>query len=274
MSKKKLIDKEIDSFYSKTAEATRLQVGLGPLEFERNKELILRYLPKKKSVVLDVGGGPGIYAEWLAEQKQEVYLIDPVEKHIEEATKRSNKSKNKFKCFLGESRSLDFPDGFADLIILHGPLYHLQKQSERLDCLKETKRVLKPGGIVLGFAINYTASTMVSLLQGVIQQKEFFHMCKQELENGMHQAPKNMPGILPKAFYHRQEELKEEFEKANFKYLDTIAVEGMIWLDKNYFESRADMTKKKRMMELLKMTEKDKNLLSFSPHIMIAAKKK
>jgi len=274
MSKKKLIDKEIDSFYSKTAEATRLQVGLGPLEFERNKELILRYLPKKKSVVLDVGGGPGIYAEWLAEQKQEVYLIDPVEKHIEEATKRSNKSKNKFKCFLGESRSLDFPDGFADLIILHGPLYHLQKQSERLDCLKETKRVLKPGGIVLGFAINYTASTMVSLLQGVIQQKEFFHMCKQELENGMHQAPKNMPGILPKAFYHRQEELKEEFEKVKFIFLDTIAVEGIIWLDKNYFESRSDEIKKKQMMELLTITETDKNLLSFSPHIMIAAKKK
>lgn len=273
MSKKKLIDKEIDTFYSATAEATRLEVGLGPLEFERNKELIQRYLPKKKSIVLDVGGGPGVYAEWLAELNHEVYLIDPVEKHIEEARKRSGKLKNKFNCMLAESRNLAVKDGFADVVILHGPLYHLQKRTDRLDCLKEAKRVLKPGGVVLGFAINYTASTLVALLQGVIQEKAFFQMCKQELESGIHEAPVNMPGILPKAFYHKQEQLREEFEEATFKCLDLVAVEGMIWLDKNYFESRSDVSKKKRMMELLGITESDKNLLSFSPHIMIAAKK-
>ena len=55
--------------------------------------------------------------------------------------------------------------------------------------------------------------------------------------------------------------------------LDLVAVEGMIWLDKNYFISRADAAKKKRMMELLSITECDQNLLSFSPHMMIAAKK-
>ena len=274
MRNKKLIDKEIDAFYSETSEVTRLEVGLGPLEFERNKELIQRFLPKKKNRILDVGGGPGVYAEWLSKLDNEVYLIDPVEKHIEEAKKRSGKMKNKFTALLGEARNLDFPDRFADVVILHGPLYHLQKRTERLDCLKETKRVLKPGGTVLGFAINYTASTMVALLQGVMHQNVFFQMCKKELLTGMHQAPGNMPGILPKAFYHRQEELKEEIEKAGFKYLDTFAVEGMIWLDKNYFDSRSDTTKKKRMMELLRSTECDKNLLSVSPHLMIAAKKK
>ena len=250
-----------------------MQVGLGPLEFERNKELIQRYLTKKKHIILDVGGGPGIYAEWLATLKQEVHLVDPVVKHIEEAKKRSGKSKNKFDSVLGEARQLDFPDAFADLVILHGPLYHLQKKSERLDCLKETKRVLKPGGVVLGFAINYTASTLVSLLQGVLPEDEFFRMCRKELENGIHEAPATMPGILPKAFYHKQEQLREEFEEATFKVLDIIAVEGMIWLDKNYFVSRADVGKKKRMMELLALTEGDQNLLAFSPHMMIAAKK-
>jgi ubiquinone/menaquinone biosynthesis C-methylase UbiE len=272
-SKKKLIDPEITAFYTEASEAHRLEMGLGPLEFERNKQLIQHYLPKKKSVVLDVGGGPGVYAEWLTEKKHEVYLIDPVEKHIQEATKRSNKLKNKFTPLLGEARNLNFPDRFADVVILHGPLYHLQKKSERLDCLKEAKRVLKPGGIVLGFAINYTASTMVAMIQGVLYQQPFFDMCTQELKNGIHQAPKHMPGILPKAFYHKQEELKEEFETVTFKYLDTHAVEGMVWLDKDYFKSRSDAAKNKKMMELLAMTETDKNLLSFSPHMMIAAKK-
>ncbi len=273
MSKLKLINKEIDKFYSETSEETRLQMGLGPLEFERNKELIGRYLPPKTSVIIDVGGGPGIYAEWLAKQEQEVHLIDPVAKHIEQAKKRAEKLKKKFKCLQGEARQLEFPDNFADLIILHGPLYHLQQKADRLDCLKEARRVLKPGGIVLGFAINYTASTLVSLLQGVIQHEEFFQMCKEELSTSIHKAPKNMPGVLPNAFYHKQEELIKEVEEANLEYLDICAVEGIIWLDKNYFESRSDTTKKQMMMELLAITERDKNLISFSPHMMITAKK-
>lgn len=61
-----LIDPSIDAFYSQSGEDTRLTIGLGPLEFERNKELILRYLPAGKCMVADIGGGAGHYAQWLA----------------------------------------------------------------------------------------------------------------------------------------------------------------------------------------------------------------
>src|ERR1700675_4093790 len=37
------------------------------LEFFRTKEIIARHLPKKPTVILDVGGGPGHYALWLSE---------------------------------------------------------------------------------------------------------------------------------------------------------------------------------------------------------------
>jgi hypothetical protein len=60
-----LISDEIDAFYSGASEETRLKLGLGPLEYERNQELIQRYLPKEICVIADVGGGPGIYAELL-----------------------------------------------------------------------------------------------------------------------------------------------------------------------------------------------------------------
>jgi hypothetical protein len=160
------------------------------------------------------------------------------------------------------------------VIILHGPLYHLQQRKERIDCIKEAKRVLKSGGIVLGFAINYTASTFVALSQGVIHNPVFFQMCMEELTTGIHNAPKSSPGMLPKAFYHRPEELRAEFEEINFEFIDICAVEGIVWLDKNYFESRSDETKKQLIMELLKVTEKDKNIISLSPHMMISMKKK
>lgn len=271
MKHRSLINKEVDVFYSDTAEETRLQIGLGPLEFERNKDLISRFIPKKSCVILDIGGGPGIYSEWLAKKGNTVYLVDPVLKHIQQAKKRAKKVN--FECIHGEARHLKFQDNFADIVILHGPLYHLQDRKERMECLNEARRVLKPGGIVLGFAINYTASTIASLTQGVIGNIEFFQMCREELTSGIHNAPKSMPGMLPYAYYHKQENLREEIEESNFKYLDIYAVEGFVWLDKNYFESQSNPSKQKILMEILKLTEKDRNLISFSPHMMIAAQK-
>ena len=272
MAASKLINPAVEDFYLSTSEEGRLQLGLGPLEFERNKELISVYLPKK-GVVIDVGGGPGIYSEWLAGMGHEVYLIDPVGKHIKQANKRSSKAKRPFKSLLGEAQKLELEDNIASVVILHGPLYHLQSKADRIRAIAEARRVLKPGGIALGFAINHSASTIAALLNGFIHAPEVFEMCKAELTSGIHTPPKNMPGVLPPAYFHRPNELKAEFEEAGLTYLDTYAVEGVIWMDKNYFETRSDPKKKERIMELMKITEKDKALLSLSPHMMIAGKK-
>lgn len=272
MAASKLINPDIDDFYSNTSEEGRLQLGLGPLEFERNKELISRYLPKK-GIVIDVGGGPGIYSEWLAALGHEVILIDPVEKHIRQANKRSAKTKKPFKSLLGEAQKLELADNIADVVILHGPLYHLQSKADRIRSITEAKRVLKPNGVALGFAINHTASTIAALLNGFIHAPEIFDMCMAELKNGIHTPPKNMPGVLPSAYFHRPDELKAEFEESGLTYLDTYAVEGLIWMDKNYFETRSEPKKKERIMQLMKVTESDPSLLSLSPHMMIAGRK-
>ncbi|MBS1504273.1 MAG: SAM-dependent methyltransferase, partial [Bacteroidetes bacterium] len=144
---------------------------------------------------------------------------------------------------------------------------------ERLKTLEEARRVLKPGGILLGFAINHSASAIAALLNGFIHTPEIYEMCRQELATGVHHPPKNMPGVLPSAYFHRPQQLKEELEEAGLTYVNTYAVEGMIWLDKNYFESRSDEKKKTAIMELLRLTESDPELLTVSPHMMIAGRK-
>lgn len=268
-----LISPEIAEFYANTSEEGRLQLGLGPLEFERNKELIGRFLPKKSGLVVDVGGGPGVYSEWLAGKGYQVILVDPVQKHINQAGKRSAKAKKPFKSLLGAACHLDLADGLADVVILHGPLYHLQSKADRIQAISEAKRILKPKGIALGFAINHSASTIAALLNGFIHSPGIFEMCRAELSSGIHMPPKNMPGVLPPAYFHRPEELKAEFQEAGLTYLDTFAVEGLIWMDKNYFETRSESAKKEKVMQLMQITENDPALLSLSPHMMIAASK-
>jgi SAM-dependent methyltransferase len=270
---KPLIDKEIDDFYSETSENDRLKYGLGPLEFERNKELIGRFLPSKGGAIADVGGGPGIYSEWLAGMGFNVILVDPVQKHIVQAEKRASKGKNKFRCILGEAGRLELEDNSIDLLICHGPLYHLQAIEDRAKALIEAKRVLKPGGVFLGFAINYTASTIVGLLQGVIHEPAILSMSKEELTSGDHNAPTSMPGVLPKAYYHKPENLVLELKNSGLNVIDVFAVEGIVWLEKNYFDAMGNPRKKENLFEILKITENDPNLIAVSPHMMIAARK-
>ncbi|GAB2693225.1 hypothetical protein GCM10027037_15830 [Mucilaginibacter koreensis] len=267
------IHQDIAQFYSQTSEEARLQLGLGPLEFERNKDLISRYLPTGSGIVLDVGGGPGIYAEWLAKQGHQVHLIDPVLKHVQQAEKRAAKLKSRYQSSVGEARKLNFKNDYADMVILHGPLYHLQHKTDRIAALAEALRVLKPGGIVLGFAIGRAASTLPGLLNGMMHVPGFLEMCKTELTTGEHHAPATLPGILPQAYYHYPQELMNEVSVAGLQFEQIYAVEGMIWLDSKYFETRADAAKKQAMMELLKATESNTELMVFSPHMMVAARK-
>ena len=273
MNSKQLISRNIEVFYNKASEETRLDKGMGIFEFERIKTLIEKYIPSSSSKIMDIGGGTGKYSEWLAKKGHQVHLIEPVSKHIRIAQTRSNKLKNKFSVHLGESRKLEFPNNYADLIILHGPLYHLQTKEDRDLTISEAKRVLKNDGIILGFAINYTASTLVGLLNGLIHKKTFFAMCKEELTTGIHNQPDDFPWLLAEAYYHKPEQLKNEFINQELIYLNTYAVEGIAWLDKDYFSNMMNESKRSTLNELIKITENDNSLLSFSPHMMIAVKK-
>ena len=273
MKSKQLIDRNIEVFYNKASEETRLDKGMGIFEFERIKSLIEKHIHSSTSKIIDIGGGTGKYSEWLANKGHQVHLVEPVSKHIKIAQDRAGKLKNKFSVHLGESKSLDFHNDFADLIILHGPLYHLQKEEDRELTIKEAKRVLKNDGIILGFAINYTASTLAGLLNGLIHKKTFFQMCKEELTTGIHNPPDDFPWLLAEAYYHKPEQLKDEFMRQELTYINTYAVEGMAWLDKDYFANMLNDEKKKTLLALIQVTENDSYLLPFSPHMMIAVKK-
>src|SRR6478672_11860169 len=76
---------EIESYYAEGREADRLSHGYGRLEQERTQELAQRFLPAPPAVVLDVGGGAGVYALWLAGLGYTVHLVDAIALHLEQA---------------------------------------------------------------------------------------------------------------------------------------------------------------------------------------------
>src|SRR3954469_21142097 len=82
------ITPEIIEYYTdRYDEAGRLTSSAdGVLEMVRTRELLRRHLPPAPATVLDVGGGTGAHARWLVEEGHSVHLVDPVQRHLDQAT--------------------------------------------------------------------------------------------------------------------------------------------------------------------------------------------
>lgn len=80
-------DEPILGHYGTGYEQDRLNQGTSRIEFARTKELLQRFLPPPPADVLDVGGGPGTYASWLAGLGYRVHLVDVVPLHVEQAAR-------------------------------------------------------------------------------------------------------------------------------------------------------------------------------------------
>ena len=178
------------SYYGRYNGEGRLGRGSGTLEFARMQELIGRFLAPPPQVVLDVGGGPGRYAYWLATNGYEVHLVDPVPRHVEQARAASAAQPEHplAGAAVGDARSLPHGAGSADVVLLMGPLYHLPAREQRLAALREAHRVLKPGGILVAKAINRLASLLDGITRGFIDDPEFVDIIRRDLQEGQHRA--------------------------------------------------------------------------------------
>src|SRR5262249_29048034 len=131
---------EIEAYYARGEEQDRLAAGpVAILEFERTKEIILRSLPPAPAVVADIGGGPGRYAQWLAESGYQVEHRDLMPLHVEQV--RVALGENALvRTMLGDAVDLDLPDSAVDAVLLLGPIYHLRNRADRIKALREAAR--------------------------------------------------------------------------------------------------------------------------------------
>lgn len=269
------IGEEIIHYYLRGKEATRLTSGIGPLEHARTKTLISRYVPMSPQVIVDVGGGPGVYACWLAKEGHEVHLIDTVPLHVEQARQASAAQPDAplASCRIGDARGIQLPSSFANVILLYGPLYHLLERNERLEALMECRRVLRKGGLLMAAGISRFASLHVGLVRWWIDDVDFQTMVKNELANGKHIPPESWPTLFTTAYFHHPDELTSEIKEAGFEHLATVTVEGAGWLVPALEERWQDERQREALLTAVRWTESEHTVLGISPHIMAVARK-
>ncbi|HYF30835.1 MAG TPA: class I SAM-dependent methyltransferase [Chitinophagaceae bacterium] len=265
----------IQEHYNSIDEKDRLTGGTGLLEGERSRIIIARHLGGSTLDILDAGGAAGIYSFWLASLGHRVTLFDLVPRHIETARLVNQQSQHKLAGIVqGDARDLSsFADASYDMVLMMGPLYHLTEQPDRLQALREARRVLRPGGTVIAAGIQRYASLYDGLARGLIDDPYFASILQQDLQNGQHRNPRNTLYYFTTAFFQLPAEMRDEMAHAGFAVTETLAVEGPGWLAANFDERWNDEAKRKQLLELIALVEHDENLLNITQHYLVIAKK-
>ncbi len=252
--------------YEAFREEDRLTAGMGQLELLRTQEIVHRYLQSPPARILDVGGGTGIHARWLAEEGFDVHVVDLSSRHVEKV--RDDLSSTGVTAEVGDATSLEHPDGSFDVVLLLGPLYHLTEREARLQALREARRVVRPGGLVFVAGINRFASLFDGLARGFIFDPEFRDIVDRDVETGQHRNPNNRTHWFTTAYFHEPAELRDEIEDSGLEVLDLVGVEGLAaWLDQLAGQWGTDQGRD-TILFAARAIESEPSLIGLSAHLL------
>jgi SAM-dependent methyltransferase len=259
----------VAAHYALGRERDRLTGGRGVLEFERTREVVLRRLPATPATVADVGGGPGRYALWLAGLGYRVEHRDLLPLHVDQL-RADAASHHLIHTAVGDARQLDLGDGAADAILLLGPLYHLRQRRDRLQALREARRVVRPGGPVFVAAISRWAPRLDGVLRlRLYESRSEVRELVTEVERTGWMSPLGSDSFS--AYCHRPGQLRAELGAAGLEVADLVSVEGMAFAPSDLDERMADPVARTVVLEAARALERVPELLGVGPHLLATA---
>lgn len=282
----KTIDKSVLAGYNAGIEKNRLRTGIGLIEFERTKEILLEELPKPPAVIYDIGGGYGEYSWWLASIGYEVHLFDLSETNIEMSKDLFSEYPNaKLKeAMVCDARSIPRENNSADAILFMGPLYSITEYNERILALKEAYRLLKTNGIIFSAALTPYSVLLHCITvyhkegkkkKNALDDPNIMAMIERELNDGCHINPdRKILNGLGTSHLHTAKALKNELENGGFADTTVHGVMGGAWLAPNLEELLENEETKKSLMATVRLIDTHEEVIGLSGHLLAVSVKK
>jgi SAM-dependent methyltransferase len=226
-------------------------------------EVIGRTLPATPAVIGDIGGGPGRYTDWLVEQGYRVVHRDLVAHHVDQVRGRHGDAVD---AAVGDARSLDLDDGSLDAVLLLGPLYHLEERDDRLRALSDARRVLRSGGPVYVAGISRWAARLHGMLVERVHIKyPVIADMVDEMERTGQMRPIHETSF--NGFAHTPQQLRDELVAAGFAVESMVSLEGISFALGDLDERLADVDERRLLLDTLRATEENPDLLGVGPYL-------
>lgn len=243
----------------------RLERAEGVIEFAVNTHFLRAHLPPSGRV-LDLGGGPGRYAGWLAERGYRVTLADLSPNLLELARERLN-SELIEEIVEADARDLTrWSDNSFDAALVFGPLYHLPDADDRERVVRETLRITRPGGTVA-----FAFMPLYSLIRRTAAKADERH----HLNNAKFVDDLLMRGAffndVPGRFSHgwgvRADRVTPWMKSLGIKPLVLASSESvLVGIEEAFVESSAEV--QARLMQLIIEAATDVTILGLANHLL------
>jgi SAM-dependent methyltransferase len=220
-------------------------------------------------VIADIGGGPGRYTDWLVEAGYKVIHRDLVAHHVDQVRARHG---GQVDTAVGDARSLDLADESTDALLLLGPLYHLDDQTDRLGALGEARRVVRTGGLVHVAAISRWAPRLHGMLVDRVHVK---YPVITEMIDEMERTGR-MPPLHESSFTgyaHTPEELRDEVRRSGLVPESLVAIEGVAFALSDLDERMDDPHERTLLLDVLRAVESVPDLVGLGPHLLAIGRK-
>ena len=217
---------QIQNYYDREAQNEWERFDRHPTEFAVTQRAMRDTLPPAPARILDIGGGPGRYAIWLAQQGHAVTLLDLSGNHLALAARKGSEAGITFEALM-QGNALDlsaFPDERFDAVLLMGPLYHLLDAHDRLRAIQEARRVLKTGGCLFAAFICCFSVFRAAALEFPMEPVESPEIYEQILRDGTYAGNYGFTA----AHFSHPDEIQPLMESCGLKTLEIIGVEGVV----------------------------------------------
>jgi S-adenosylmethionine-dependent methyltransferase len=246
----------------------------GAIEFAINSRAIARHLPAGARV-LDIGGGPGRYAIWLAERGHHVVLADLSDDLLGIARRRLAAAHPTVQQAIEDVVAADacdlsrWEDGSFDAAVCLGPFYHLPAAADRERAASELARVVRPGGVVfVAFMPRF------ALLRRTLSLPDERHRITQPawvarlLDDGVFEN--DVDGRFTAGYGARPEEIAPFFARHGFRKLTLLSSQGITlgFQPETLRDLAADRELLAQALELIMATAADPSLLGGANHLL------
>ena len=142
-------------YYDESAEDEWSRLDRHRIEFAVTLRVMRDFLPPPPATVVDIGGGPGRYSLTLARQGFCVTLVDLSRACLDLAKRKATENKLNLDGYVHANATdlHELGNESFEVALLMGPLYHLTLAEDKRLAVRETKRILKPNGLIFASVV-------------------------------------------------------------------------------------------------------------------------
>ena len=249
----------------------------GAVEFAVTCQALAAYLPPNARV-LDIGGGPGRYAIWLAKRGHHVTLADLSPELLSIArTKIGQAGADAMVEEVVEADARDlshWADNSFDAVLSLGPFYHLPDPNDRHRAVSELRRVLRVGGPAFVALVPRYAF----LRRTLAMPDERHHLAQPDfvervLEEGV--FINDVPSRFTEGYGVKPGEVSPFFERHGFTTLTLLAAEGIAANCKVALPELAasDPSGYQAALDVIIRTASDPSILGMATHLLYVGRR-